>query len=103
MADIPGSFPVLDLPGIDPVEVVGRGGFATVYRGWQPAFNRSVAGKVLDRDPGSAMAARFDLEVRALGSLSGHPTWSPSPKPGSSVTIRSWSCPTSAAAAWMTG
>ncbi|HET9078364.1 MAG TPA: protein kinase [Acidimicrobiales bacterium] len=73
MADIPGAPNVLDLPGVTQVEAVGRGGFATVYRGWQPAFNRAVAVKVLDHDPGGSASGRFDKEVRALGSLSGHP------------------------------
>jgi serine/threonine protein kinase len=58
------------LPGIDDLRIIGRGGFATVYRGWQPAFHREVAVKVLD---GGTSVARFQKEIRALGSLSGHP------------------------------
>ena len=59
-----------ELPGIESLRIIGRGGFATVYRGWQPAFHRDVAVKVLD---GSPSLARFQKEIRALGSLSGHP------------------------------
>jgi hypothetical protein len=58
------------LPGIVDLRIIGRGGFATVYRGWQPAFHREVAVKVLDGGPS---LARFQKEIRALGSLSGHP------------------------------
>jgi serine/threonine protein kinase len=61
-------------PGIDGAELVAAGGFAVVYRGWQPDFHRQVAVKVLNadtRDPD--VRARFDREVRAMGSLSDHP------------------------------
>ena len=39
------------VPGsIEDPTVVGRGGFATVYAGWQPDFHRRVAVKVIDAD-----------------------------------------------------
>ncbi len=58
---------------VDPV-LVGRGGFGIVYRAHQPAFNRSVAVKVLVQpfvDEASKKA--FDRECQALGGLSAHP------------------------------
>ncbi|MFC3737715.1 serine/threonine-protein kinase [Paractinoplanes deccanensis] len=51
--------------------MIGRGGFGTVYRAWQPGFRRTVAVKVLDA--GRVDEARFEREVQALGRLSGHP------------------------------
>jgi serine/threonine-protein kinase PknK len=60
--------------GIVDETVIGRGGFATVYLGWQPDFHRKVAVKVLDadgRDP--VVRARFEREVRAMGAVSDHP------------------------------
>ena len=60
-------------PGIDHLELIARGGFATVYRGWQPAFNRWVAVKYLAGQHGSSPVYRFDQEARAVGSLSEHP------------------------------
>lgn len=60
-------------PGIEHLELVAGGGFATVYRGWQPAFNRWVAVKLLTGQHGSSPVYRFDQEARALGSLSEHP------------------------------
>ena len=37
----------LGIPGLEEAEVVGRGGFAVVYKAFQPAFRRTVAVKVL--------------------------------------------------------
>ncbi len=52
---------------------IGRGGFATVYRAFQPRFNRAVAVKLLDPQ-GDAMAnERFERECGAMGVLSSHP------------------------------
>lgn len=68
----PGRTP--GIPGYDDLEVVGRGGFATVYRAHEPAFNRDVAIKVLDvADVSEEARLRFERECRAVGSLSGHP------------------------------
>ena len=63
-----------DIPGHSVTSVLGTGGFATVYRGWQVAVGREVAVKVdnrilvTDRD-----RRRFFREVTAAGRLSGHP------------------------------
>jgi serine/threonine-protein kinase len=56
---------------------IGRGGMATVYRGYQASLNRSVAVKVLAgelaRDPG--FRERFAREAHAVAQLraSAHP------------------------------
>ena len=63
-----------DIPGHKVGGVLGRGGYATVYRAWQVAVGREVAVKVdnrlllSDRD-----RRRFMREVTAAGRLSGHP------------------------------
>ncbi len=66
-----------DLPtieGIENLEVIGRGGFAVVYRGHQPAFRRAVAVKVLQRSGLDADdRRRFERECQAMGALSDHP------------------------------
>jgi serine/threonine protein kinase len=63
----------LALPGIENLQRIGRGGFASVYRGWQPAFHRDVAIKILDPIPGNPSEPRFRRELKAMGSLSDHP------------------------------
>lgn len=73
MPDQPTVGAALDVPGVEHLEEVARGGFAAVYRGWQPAFQRWVAVKVLTGLHGQSPAYRFDHELRALGSLSEHP------------------------------
>ena len=68
------STPTLSIPGIDDLEPIGRGGFGTVYSGWQEALNRKVAVKVLHLAPGDAGSlARLQREGRAMGALSHHP------------------------------
>ncbi|MEA2685118.1 MAG: hypothetical protein QOE93_313, partial [Actinomycetota bacterium] len=66
------SGPDLGIRGItDPVEV-GRGGFAIVYRAYQPAFDRYVAVKVIEVSrPGEAVQRDFRRECAAIGRLSG--------------------------------
>jgi serine/threonine-protein kinase len=53
---------------------IGRGGMATVYRGYDPRFKREVAVKVLPReflhDP--SFRARFDREAEIIAALE-HP------------------------------
>ena len=63
--------PVPDIPGVTDLHRIGRGGHATVYRGRQIALNRAVAVKVMDAPAGAG--GRFQRELRAVGSLSGHP------------------------------
>ncbi|HVT64520.1 MAG TPA: protein kinase [Mycobacteriales bacterium] len=65
---------VPEIPGYDQLEQIGRGGFSTVYRAHEIAFNRAVALKVLDAsDLTSDTQARFERECQAIGALSGHP------------------------------
>lgn len=53
--------------------MVGRGGFASVYRARQPAFDRDVAIKVLTQSITDEARMRFERECVAIGGLSGHP------------------------------
>ncbi len=63
-----------DIPGYRIADVIGTGGFATVYRGWQAAVGREVAIKVDNRVLASERdRRRFVREVTAAGRLSGHP------------------------------
>ena len=63
-----------EVAGIEELEMIGRGGFGTVYRGYQAAFHRTVAVKVLDSVAGGGEAGRrFRQEVAAMGSVSQHP------------------------------
>ena len=63
-----------EVEGIDGLELIGEGGFASVYRGHQSAFRRDVAVKVLDRQGlDSDDQRRFDRECQAMGALSSHP------------------------------
>ena len=62
------------IPGYEIRDELGRGGFATVYRARQLAFDREVAVKVIDRpNPDQATLEQFRRECRAVGSLSWHP------------------------------
>lgn len=56
------------------VEMLGRGGMATVYKGFQESVDRYVAIKVLPPHPGldAQFIERFRLEARTIGSLQ-HP------------------------------
>ena len=64
----------MQIPGYDNLTLIGRGGFAHVYRARQGGFDRDVAVKVLlvplddDRD-----RRRFERECAAMGRLTGHP------------------------------
>lgn len=63
----------LGIRGIGDAIEIGRGGFAAVYRAYQPAFDRFVAVKVLDVVAvDEATQAAFERECRAIGKLSGH-------------------------------
>ena len=62
------------VPGFAGLEEIGRGGFAVVYRAWQPAFDRQVALKVLTLlDLDDRALRRFERECRSAGRLSWHP------------------------------
>ena len=62
------------LPGYVDLEPVGGGGYGQVFRARQPAFDRTVAIKILNRRTDDAATdRRFRRECQALGSLSGHP------------------------------
>ncbi|MEJ7584136.1 MAG: serine/threonine-protein kinase [Acidimicrobiales bacterium] len=64
--------PVID--GITGLEVIGRGGFGTVYRGRQEEFKRTVAVKVLDASADeNDVRRRFGHEIAAMGAVSHHP------------------------------
>jgi serine/threonine-protein kinase len=53
------------------IEIIRRGGMATVYKAYQPALDRYVAVKVLhNRDP--QFAVRFKREARAIAQLQHH-------------------------------
>ena len=63
----------LGVPGLTEPERIGAGGFAVVYRAFQPAFRRPVAVKVLTVDIDERARRRFERECQALGALSEHP------------------------------
>jgi serine/threonine protein kinase len=62
-----------DLPGYEVIDVLGEGGFATVYRAHQLSVQREVALKIDDRVLSSERSRRrFLREVTAAGQLSNH-------------------------------
>ncbi|MDQ6525519.1 serine/threonine-protein kinase [Nocardioides sp. LHD-245] len=66
--------PALLLPGVELLEQIGHGGFATVWRGRQLAVDRDVAVKIDNRvldDDGNRR--RFVREATAVSRISGHP------------------------------
>lgn len=63
----------VEIPGYVDLAKIGGGGSATVYRAYQPAFDRQVAIKILPAGADVAAHARFARECSALGALSGHP------------------------------
>ena len=68
------STSTLAIPGIADLEPIGRGGFGTVYSGWQEALHRQVAVKILSSEAGDAdTAGRLQREGMAMGALSHHP------------------------------
>lgn len=66
--------PAPTVAGYRDLEVIGRGGFAVVYRATDDARNRTVAIKVLTLGIDDPVArSLFDREARGAGSLSDHP------------------------------
>jgi non-specific serine/threonine protein kinase len=62
----------LGIKGLSDAVEIGRGGFAVVYRAFQPAFERFVAVKVFDvLGVGEPTPAAFERECRAIGRISG--------------------------------
>jgi non-specific serine/threonine protein kinase len=64
----------LEIPGLENPEVIGQGGFGTVFKVEEPEFGRSVAVKVIEeRLNGENVRKAFLRECQAMGALSGHP------------------------------
>lgn len=63
----------LERAGLESPTEIGRGGFGTVYRCFQPSLDRDVAVKVLAADLDDENRERFIREEHAMGRLSGHP------------------------------
>ena len=64
----------LAIPGYDGAEPLGSGGYAKVWRAYQPGFSRYVAIKVLAFDVVDERAIRaFERECQAMGKLGAHP------------------------------
>jgi serine/threonine protein kinase len=59
-----------DIPGLRITGIIGEGGFATVYHGWQVAVGREVAVKIDNRVLlNERDRRRFVREVNAAGRL----------------------------------
>ena len=66
--------PAFQIPGVEGLEEIGRGGMAVVYKGHQPAFSRDVAVKVVVvAGVDERTRSRFEQELQAVGALSEHP------------------------------
>jgi serine/threonine protein kinase len=64
----------MEIPGVEDLEEIGRGGMAVVYKGCQTEFSRFVAVKVVTAvGVDEALRRRFQQELRAVGGLSEHP------------------------------
>jgi hypothetical protein len=63
----------LGIEGYEDAVEIGRGGFAVVYKAWQPVFARHVAVKVISTVVDDTALQRFSRECAAIGKLSGHP------------------------------
>ncbi|MEY2939850.1 MAG: hypothetical protein RIS58_837 [Actinomycetota bacterium] len=64
----------MEIQGFSDVQLIGRGGFSTVYRAHQNAQSRDVAIKVLNVDvQDEVQRARFERECAATGRIGSHP------------------------------
>ncbi len=63
----------INVPGFAHGELLGRGGFGSVYRASDARHGRDVAIKILDGDLGVDERRRFDRERAAMGALGAHP------------------------------
>lgn len=63
------------IPDVTIIEEIANGGFATVYKAYQPSFNRTVAVKLLHvrHLNRQQLLSRFERECKALGMLDSHP------------------------------
>ena len=66
---------MIEIPGYLVLAPLGRGGMASVYRGYDETLGRQVAIKILSRDLATdgAFRTRFRLEAQAASRMS-HPT-----------------------------
>jgi hypothetical protein len=63
-----------DVPGCTDAEEIGSGGYGRVYKARQPAFDRTVAVKILHgRLDDAGTLRRFQRECQAIGAVAGHP------------------------------
>jgi serine/threonine protein kinase/uncharacterized RDD family membrane protein YckC len=63
----------LGIDHLDQLEVIGRGGFSTVYVATDTRFHRQVAVKVLGPVVSESDRRRFDRECQIMGRLGSHP------------------------------
>ena len=63
----------LGIEQLTDAEVIGRGGFSTVYAATDTQFDRRVAVKVLRPLTKESDRVRFERECRVMGRLSSHP------------------------------
>jgi Protein kinase domain len=64
----------MEVPGVEDLEEIGRGGMAVVFKGRQPTFSREVAVKVVTvAGVDERLRRRFEQELQAVGALSEHP------------------------------
>jgi len=64
----------MEIPGVEDLTEIGRGGMAVVYKGRQPTFSREVAVKVVTvAGVDERLRHRCEQELQAVGALSEHP------------------------------
>lgn len=65
---------VVQVDGYENLELVGRGGYATVWRATQVSVGRQVALKVMDHLDQPDVVKRFEAEISALVEVAGNPS-----------------------------